>query len=90
MFDVQQSELSDPHQIADTFATGLAEIEDLGGGCKRYVLYATRMIDGHEVSVVAARIVIPTEMVPAILLMAAKSLGMAVVRPPRFISGTLH
>ncbi len=89
--EVQQPlRLIDPHQVQDIFISGLGDIEEVGDGCDRFVLYSRQMKNGRETFVVAARIVVPTSALPAILYLAARHIGMTLVRAARFVSGTVH
>ncbi|MGE0290391.1 MAG: hypothetical protein AB7I42_25090 [Bradyrhizobium sp.] len=46
--------------VPDTFVSGLAHIEDIGGGCLRFVCFVCQ--DGDRI--VAARIVMPADALP--------------------------
>ncbi len=85
--DMQPVTLVDPHQVADVFASGLGEIEDFGG-CYRFTLYARQV--GSEECIVAARIIVSRECLPAILFIAARHVGLSLVKVVTFISGTIH
>lgn len=89
--DIQQPlTLVDPHQVPDIFATGLGAIEDVGGGCDRYTLYARQMIDGEETFIIVARVVVPAASLPTILFLAARHIGLTLVRAAKFVSTTVH
>lgn len=74
--DIQPVTLTDPHDVADIFATGLGEVQDAGGGCLRYTLYSQQ----GGLFVVVARIVVPAQAIPAILFIAGKSVGLSIVK----------
>lgn len=80
----------DPHQVPDIFVCGLGDIESVGDGCDRFTLYTCQHIDGVEVHVVVARVVVPQSALPAILYLAARHIGMTLVKAARFVSGTVH
>jgi hypothetical protein len=80
----------DPHQVQDIFVCGLGDIENVGDGCDRFTLYTCQNIDGAEVHVVVARVVVPQSALPAILYLAARHIGMTLVKAARFVSGTVH
>lgn len=89
--EVQKPDLLiDPHQVADIFVTGLGDIENVGDGCDRFTLYACQHVEGREVYVVVARVIVPQSRLPAILYLAARHIGMTLVRAARFVSGTVH
>ena len=73
--DVQTPKLTDPHEVPDTFANGLGEIEDLDGAM-RFTLFA----GARDKPVVVARIVVPTSAIPAILYLAGKAVGLSLVK----------
>jgi hypothetical protein len=88
--EVRLPPMTDPHHVPDVFASGLGEIENMGG-CYRFTLYARQQgTDGAEDAIIAARIVVPHEALPAILFIAARHIGMAIVQTPKFISGVFH
>lgn len=51
--------LSEPYPIHDIIIQGIADIEDLGHGWYRFILYSTQrsVIDGAEERIVVARLV---------------------------------
>ncbi|HET8700390.1 MAG TPA: hypothetical protein VFL97_01845 [Nitrococcus sp.] len=64
-------DLVEPFGIPDVFVSGLAEVEDVGGGCMRFVFYARH--DGERQ--VVAKLVAPIDAVPPAVMMAAKAVG---------------
>lgn len=63
MTDMNAVTFTEPIAIADTFASGLADVEDLGDGNLRYTLYARRKsmdFPGVYDFEVVARIVMPS------------------------------
>ena len=87
--DLQPVTLIDPHHVPDVIASGLGDIEDLGG-CYRFTLYAKlEGPDGPE-CIVAARVIVPRDALPAILFLAARHVGLSLVKAVTFISGTVH
>jgi hypothetical protein len=88
--DIQPVTLTDPHQVPDIFADGLGPIECVAGDYNRYVLYASNRGGGLDEHIVVARIIIPKVAVPVILMLAARQLGLSLVRRVWFIGGTIH
>lgn len=70
--------LIDPNNIPDTFATGLADVEAVGGDCFRFVFYTLRYIGNAEELVIAERLVLPMCAIPPGIVMAAKAVGYSV------------
>jgi hypothetical protein len=87
-FNLEMPPMTDPHAVADVFASGLGEIEDVGGGCYRFTLFAPQRIGGREQFVVVARVIVPTSALPGILFLAGRSIGLSVVRAGA--AGALH
>lgn len=75
----QEIHTIDPFGVADTFVSGLAEVEDIGSGCLRFVFYAKHRVGDKEEWIVVAKLIAPKDAVPAAIFMAAKSCGMALV-----------
>lgn len=67
--------LSDPGMVPDIFVSGLAEIEDVGGGCFRFTFFTKHKDRDGEEMMVAARLIAPMEAVPPALFMAARAIG---------------
>ena len=88
--DVHVPSLTDNHVVPDIFATGLGPIEEVGGDCHRYVLYAQQKIAGEDQFVVVARIIVPRQSVPAILYLAARNVGLSLVRAARGVRGAVN
>ena len=82
--------LTDPLNITDTFASGMSEVEDLGGGCFRFTLFARHYAGNREERVIVARIVMPREAIPPALLMAAKAVGYSMAVGAYFPQQRLH
>lgn len=70
------TDLVEPFGVPDTFVSGLAEVEDIGGGVMRFVFYALH--DGERQ--VVAKLVAPTNAVPAAVMMASKAVGWCIAR----------
>ena len=75
MIDCETQRMSEPTPVLDTFVSGLGDVEDLGGGCFRFTLFATRH-NGEEFAVVA-KLVMPRDAVLPALILAAKTVGLA-------------
>lgn len=71
----QAGRLTDTGRVPDIFVSGLGEVEDLGGGCFRFVFYARHKGDNGEEMVIVAKLVAPMEAVPPAVIMAAKAVG---------------
>lgn len=73
--DCEARKLVDAGFVLDTFVSGLGDVEDVGGGCFRFVFYAKHhTADGEELTVVA-KLVAPMEAVPPALFLAARAIG---------------
>lgn len=83
-------ELVELHAVADIFASGLGEVEDVGGGCYRFTLYAKQRVGNGEELVIVAKIVMPLEAVPPALALAAKAVGCAMLRGAYVPEGNFH
>jgi len=57
--------------VPDTFVSGLGEVENLGGGCYRFVFYCRQ---GSEM-VVAAKLVMPLGAIPEAMCMTARGIN---------------
>lgn len=79
--------LVEPVNVPDIFVSGLGEVEDLGGGCFRFVFYSR---GGREENVVVAKLVAPREAVPAAILLAAKAIGYSLAAGAYFPRTGLH
>lgn len=84
--------LIEPGHIQDVFVAGLAEVEDLGGGCYRFTFYAHQTIGGHDMRVVVARLIAPASAVPPAIMLAAKAVGLSLIAitAEKFINGQLN
>ena len=82
--------LLEPMHLPDIFVSGLGEVEDLGGGCFRFIFYAKRTIAGREETVVVAKLVAPANAVPPAILLAAKAVGLSIVTGSGFVSGVMN
>lgn len=66
-------EMVEPFAIPDVYASGLAEVEDIGGGNYRFVLYALHRSGGREERQVVARIIMCAEAIPEAMRMTART-----------------
>lgn len=66
-------ELVEPFAVADTFVSGLAEVEDIGHGCFRLVWYSRSKHDGREELQVVAKFVMAAGEVPLAMRKMAKA-----------------
>jgi hypothetical protein len=71
--------LIDTGGVTDTFVSGLGEVEDLGGGCFRFVFFTRQKVGGRDELIVVARLVAPMEAVPPAVFMAMKAIGLSFV-----------
>jgi len=67
--------MTEPVIVPDVFVSGLGEVEDLGGGCFRFVFYVKQHIDGAEETTIVAKLIAPMEAVPPALFLAARAIG---------------
>jgi hypothetical protein len=65
-------ELVEAFGAPEIFVSGLAAIEDVGGGCLRFVFYTRTGQNGREATV---KLIAPIEAVPPAVMMAAKAVG---------------
>jgi hypothetical protein len=70
------TDLTEPFGVPDIFVSGLAEVEDIGGGVMRFIFYAHH--DGERQ--VVAKLVAPVDAVPTAVTMAAKAVGWCIPR----------
>jgi hypothetical protein len=73
-------ELIELFPVPDTFVSGLAEVEDVGDGCLRFTFFAKQHHGGVEDWLVVAKLVVPAAAVPPALLLAARAVGMPLLR----------
>lgn len=73
-----EPKLLEPFGVADTFVSGLAEVEYVGGGCWRFTFFTVQHHDGREERVVAAKLIAPGDAVPDAVLKASKAVGMSI------------
>lgn len=71
-------ETTEPYAVADTFVSGLADVEDIGGGCLRFTFYCRSTHDGREEKQVVARIIMPAEALPSAMQMSARKANICV------------
>lgn len=67
--------LIEPIAVPDTFVSGLAEVENLGGGNFRFVFYTKQ----HDAWVISAKLIGSREEVVPVIIMAAKAIGCEMV-----------
>lgn len=72
-------EMIDAFGVADTFVSGLGEVEPIGGDCFRFTFYVRQHIAGREELVVVAKLVAPASAVPEALMIAAQGVGVHLV-----------
>lgn len=65
---------------ADVFVSGVERVEDAGGGCLRFVLFAWRVVDGKQVRAeLDVAIVMPAAAVPEGIGKSMMALGRKVI-----------
>lgn len=70
--------MTEPVLVPDIFVSGLGEVEDLGGGCFRFVFYVKQHTpDGTDETMIVAKLIAPMEAVPPALLLAARAIGLS-------------
>lgn len=75
--------LYEPCPIADIFCSGLAKVENVGGGCLRFYLYTLQAPlngEGEAERVLVAKIVAPASAVPDAILQMAAAIGGTLVK----------
>lgn len=75
MAHVLRVAMIDPLCRDDLFINGLGDVEDVGGGCQRYLFYVR---SGGE-NIVQAKLVAPIEAVPPAVMLAAHAAGMRII-----------
>lgn len=75
--------LTESYAVADTFVSGLGEVEDIGGGCFRFTFYSRSTHDGREEWQVAARIIMPATAVPNAMGLTARTTHICVCEANR-------
>jgi hypothetical protein len=76
--------------IADTYVSGLGEVEDLGDGCFRFTFFAKHHVNDREERVVVVKLICPMSAVPPAIVMAAKAVGYSVAAGAYFPRQSLH
>lgn len=66
-------ELIETLAVPDVFASGLAEVEDIGNGCYRLTFFALHRHGEHEERQVVARLIMAAEAIPKAIRMAARA-----------------
>lgn len=61
-------ELEEPYVVPDTYCSGLAEVEDIGGGDFRFTFFTRR----RGICEVTARLIMPADAVPEAMRMTAR------------------
>lgn len=65
--------------VADVFVSGLAEVEDIGSGCLRFVFYSIQHTpSGEEERMVVAKLIMPIDALPAAVMQSARACGLSV------------
>jgi hypothetical protein len=67
----ERQELLEMFGVPDVFVTGLAHVENIGGGCWRFTFFTSQEVGGKQEMVVAAKIIMPGESVPEAMHMTA-------------------
>lgn len=60
-------DMIEPFGVLDVYVSGMAEIEDIGGGCSRLTWYVKQAIFGSVEKVIVARLIVPNAIVPNII-----------------------
>lgn len=90
MFISENLRLTEPVPVADVFISGIAQAEDIGGGCLRFTFFSRRHTDAGDENAIVARFVIPIEAVPPAIMFAAKAVGWSVATGAYFATMRLH
>jgi len=80
--------LIEPYPVQDIFCSGMGKVEDIGGGCMRFYLYATQLNDdGVEEYVVVAKLIAPSAAVPDAI---KQLIAAATAKVVSLVGGTAH
>lgn len=71
----EREELIELYETPDVFVNGLANVEDIGGGCVRFTFFKVQEIGGKPAHLVAERLVMPLTAVPEALHTTAVKTG---------------
>lgn len=75
----EKVQTDDPFGVTDIFVSGLATVEDIGGGALRFVFFSLQhKPDGAEERIVVAKIIMLTESLPDAVLKSARACGLSV------------
>jgi hypothetical protein len=75
-------QMIDAYGVQDVFITGLGSIEQVGGGCLRFVFFSEQHSGDRDERFVVARLVLPMEAVGPAALAALKAIGMKMITDP--------
>lgn len=81
---------TDTLNVPDTFASGMAEAEDLHDGCFRFTFFSTHHVEGCEQRTIVCKLILPMSAVPPAIVLAAKAVGYSVAAGAYFPSRHLH
>ncbi len=88
MHEAKQRRLIEPYAVQDTYVSGLAEVEDIGGGNYRFTFFCREHHDDHEEWTVVAKLIAPLEAVPPAVIKTARAVGMSLAL--EFPRGTIR
>lgn len=80
----------DTLSVPDVFVSELAEIEDLGEGCFRFVFVTRRHIGNGEEYLVVAKLIVPRSAIAPAILMTAKAVGYSMAAGGYFAGKSLN
>lgn len=86
----EEFRLVEPVPVPDIFVSGLAQVEDIGGGCLRFTFFCRRHAGTGEEVLVAAKLIAPIEAVPPAIMLAARAIGFSLVTGTYFPTMRLH
>lgn len=83
--------LHEPMPVADTFCSGLGEVENVGGGCLRFYMYVLQQPPGggEPEKIVVAKIIMPLSAVPDAIVKTILAVGGATLKLPARLAETL-
>ena len=69
---IEKPELLEPFGVPDVFVTGLGYAEHIGGGNWRFTFFVSQEVGGDVQKVVAAKIIMPADALPAVMHMTGQ------------------
>lgn len=70
------ADMVDALGVSDIFASGLGDVEDVGGGCVRFTFFAIQHIGDREEKIVVCRLIMPVKAAHRGIRMSDEALGL--------------